>query len=205
MRMMQATRAEQVKLLLKSSMSSGGIITINKVQTLLYSICRLNSWRALHPLEPRASFSLGGSKILQLFLSKRRQLFQRTTRKRKKFIQILCFAVTVKGWSIPFHGTRKKKRAQIWRWSPRVVPVLRASKSFGIKMVLPGRRVRFRFRFCSQINPMFCWLGPVVLGPTFWCSVSPNGKTRPPRQQNFLVQSTKSREICELIIHLACN
>ena len=64
MRTMQATRAEQVKLQLKSSMSSGGIITINKVQTLLYSICRLNSWRALHPLEPRAPFSLGGSKII---------------------------------------------------------------------------------------------------------------------------------------------
>ena len=63
--MMQATRAEQVKLLLKSSMSSGGIITINKVQTLLYSICRLNSWRALHRSTlARASFSLGGSKII---------------------------------------------------------------------------------------------------------------------------------------------
>ena len=61
---MQATRAEQVKLLLKSICPSGGITT-NKAETLLYSICRLNSWRALHRSTlARASFSLGGSKII---------------------------------------------------------------------------------------------------------------------------------------------
>lgn len=90
------------------------------------------------------------------------------------------------------------------------------SKSFGRKMMILKMPCPVSIPFPLQIR--FCWLGSVVLVPTFWCFVSPNRKQRlcakkkkkKPRkqrlrQQNFLVQSTKSREICELILRLACK